>query len=156
METEEKIMIKTDEYMKQEKAGTEEKGQERGQEREGLEEVNKPEDEELGSELPKYLVYYDLEEQVEDLSKSTGLGKHIIRRVLIQQRKLTQNKLALGYGYNLPGLVKIYPEQKGSSIQLKAVAAQAITRPQLIRYCEVYKTYDEMNEPEVIIDEEFE
>lgn len=139
IETEEKLLIRTNVNS-------------RDTENEDENEFN---EEETNNKL-NYLVYYDLEEQVEDLSANTGIAKHIIRRILVQQRKMAQSKLTLGYGYNLPGIVKIFPEEKAGKIQLRAVAAQAIVRPRLIRYCEMNKKYDEVNEPELITDDDFE
>ena len=49
----------------------------------------------------EYVIMYDLEEQVEDLAKVTGLGKHVIRRLLKSQRVLIQDKYipsALSFG----------------------------------------------------------
>jgi len=102
----------------------------------------------------EYIEVYDLEEQVEDLSKATGIGKNIIRRVLKFQRDFVQDKLSMGYSVNLKGIAKIEPKKRGNNIVLTAQVAQSVVRPTIIRNREMFKDSDEDIKKNMIDDED--
>ena len=91
---------------------------------------------------------YDLEDQVNDLVRATGYSKKDIRRILLQQRRIIQSKLELGYGVNLKGIVKIMPKLKGNKYVLSAFVAQAVPRPKNIRKVSKLEKEIESNEYE--------
>ena len=93
----------------------------------------------------KFIRTCELDEQVEYLSKASGISKDKIRTILQHQRRHVQNKLKLGYGYNLKGIVKIMPKRKGEEIILYAKVAQAVQRPNQIRYIEANKSPQELD-----------
>lgn len=103
-----------------------------------------------------YIEEYSLDEQIEDLAKVTGLGKHVIRRVLKYQRRFAQEKMYLGYAYNLKGIVKISPKQKGDGYVLSASVAQSVPRPGVIRRREFFKNKDDEIRENMIEDEDLE
>ena len=103
----------------------------------------------------EYTLFYDLNEQVEDLSKATGVAKHIIRRILKQQRVLAQNKLKLGYGFNLKGVMVAEPKERNGGIELVAKVSQAVQRPITIRKVKAYEKLEDRLTENMIEDSEF-
>ena len=102
----------------------------------------------------EYVIMYDLEEQVEDLAKVTGLGKHVIRRLLKSQRVLIQDKLRLGYGVNLKGVVQIIPKERADGIYLSSAVAQSVVRPINIKTIEANVNPNDLLKENMIEDED--
>lgn len=82
----------------------------------------------------KDIEYCDLEEQVEAISNLSGFSKNAVRNILIAQRRHAQTELRLGKAYNIKGIVKILPKEKGDEIVLQGVVSQSVVRPTIIRY----------------------
>lgn len=102
----------------------------------------------------EYIIMYDLNEQVEDLAKVTGMGKHTIRRVLKHQRRLMQDKLRLGYGVNLKGVVQIVPQERANGIVLTSTVAQSVIRPITIKTIAPETTHKDILTENMIEDED--
>lgn len=121
---------------------------------ENKENREKLKDEKKGLEEIEYTLMYELKEQVEDLSKATGVAKHIIRRILKQQRVLAQNKMKLGYGYNLKGIVSVTPKERNGGIELVAKVAQSVSRPVVVKKIKAFENPEEKLYENMIEDEE--
>lgn len=75
----------------------------------------------------------ELEEQVNEIAKLSGISITNVKKVLIAQRRHAQQNLRLGRGYNIKGIVKILPKEKAGEIALSGVVSQAVVRPTIIR-----------------------
>lgn len=102
----------------------------------------------------EYIMTYDLEDQVNDLAEATGMGKHVIRRLLKFQRRFIQEKLRLGYGVNLKGIVKIMPKEREDGIILTSQVAQSVVRPACIKKIPANMSPDDILKENMIEDEE--
>ena len=97
---------------------------------------------------------YTYQEQIEDLANATGLSKQAVKRFLQAQRQLAQDKMRLGECYNLKGIVKIEPKERGNEIVLSATVAQSVVRPLSIRTIGTESTLDVI-EDRTVEDEDF-
>jgi len=98
----------------------------------------------------------ELEEQVNEISKMSGISMTNVKKVLIAQRRHAQQILRLGRGYNIKGIVKILPKDKAGEIALVGIVSQAVVRPAIIRTLKLEESPTSKVDKNRITDEDLE